>query len=91
VDLGGHRLWGVDRADGGTPAGKGVIRLEAVRLAEGAGENRLPAEYETSIYLGNQFEHLFRCGGQTVRVLSDRRAGPGPHWLECPPDRLWVF
>ncbi|AWN38470.1 ABC transporter ATP-binding protein [Methylobacterium radiodurans] len=91
VDLGGHRLWGVDRANGGQPAGKGVIRLEAVRLAEAPGENRVPAEYETSIYLGNQFEHLFRCGGQTVRVLSDRRAGPGPHWLECPPERLWVF
>jgi iron(III) transport system ATP-binding protein len=39
----------------------------------------------------SQFEHLFRCGDQTVRVLSDRRATPGPHWLECPPERLWVF
>lgn len=93
VELGGHRLWGVDRtgADGGTGAAKGVIRIEAVRLAEGPGENRVPAEYETSVYLGNQFEHLFRCGDQTIRLLTNRRAAPGQHWLECPPERLWVF
>ncbi|GJD98196.1 ABC transporter ATP-binding protein [Methylobacterium isbiliense] len=93
VALDGHSLWGLDRRQGPAADGsaKAVIRLEAVRLAEGPGENRLPAAYETSIYLGSQFEHLFRCGDQTVRVLSDRRATPGPHWLECPPERLWVF
>ena len=64
---------------------------EAVRLVDGAGENRVPVEYETSIYLGNQFEHLFRCGGQSLRVLSHQRVGPGTHWVECPPDKLWVF
>ena len=101
VELGGHQLWGVDRVGSAAAAGpaegqangtaKGVIRIEAVRLVDGAGQNRLAAEYETSIYLGNQFEHLFRCGGQTIRLLSDRRTGPGRHWLECPPERLWVF
>ena len=103
VAINGHRLWGTARscatangsANGHAAPGqgdaKGVIRIEAVRLADGAGENRLPAEYETSIYLGNQFEHLFRCGDQTIRVLSDKRASPGTHWLECPQDRLWVF
>jgi iron(III) transport system ATP-binding protein len=95
VELGGQPLWGVDRsgADGGKAGSqtKGVIRIEAVRIVDGAGENRVPADYETSIYLGNQFEHLFRCGDQTIRLVSDRRTGPGRHWLECPPERLWVF
>lgn len=95
VSLGGHRLMGTLRegaASGGAAReAKGVIRIEAVRIADGAGQNRVPAEYETSIYLGNQFEHLFRCAGQIIRVLSDRRTGPGTHWLECPAERLWVF
>jgi len=97
VTLGPHALWGTDRIAGAAPAeaptgaAKGVIRIEAVRLVDGAGENRIPVEYETSIYLGNQFEHLFRCEGQSLRVLSHQRVAPGPHWLECPPDRLWVF
>jgi iron(III) transport system ATP-binding protein len=93
VTLGQHSLWGTDRAESGTAKGdaKGVIRIEAVRLVDGAGENRVPVEYETSIYLGNQFEHLFRCGGQSLRVLSHQRVGPGTHWVECPPDKLWVF
>ena len=95
VSIGGHRLMGSLRtgaaqASIGSEA-RGVIRIEAVRIADGAGQNRVPAEYETSIYLGNQFEHLFRCAGQTIRVLSDRRTGPGIHWLECPAERLWVF
>ena len=92
VSLGGHRLMGSLR--GGEGVGRearGVIRIEAVRIADGAGQNRVPAEYETSIYLGHQFEHLFRVAGQTIRALSDRRVAPGTHWLECPAERLWVF
>jgi len=95
IELSGFPLWGKDR--GGKNVAEdatGVIRLEQVVLADdpqgGEGENRIRADLETSLYLGSQWEHVFRCGDQTLRTFG-RALAPGSHWLHLPPEQLWVF
>ena len=69
----------------------GLVRLERVRLAEGAGENRLQLPLVTSMYLGDRWEHLFNAGNLRVRAYGPVQLMPGPQWLEIPADDLWIF
>jgi iron(III) transport system ATP-binding protein len=88
----GWRLWGTAKA--GAASGKdgvGMIRLERIRIAEGAGDNRLAAELTTSMYLGDKWEHLFALGNERLRAYGDRPLAAGQHWLELPQPELWVF
>jgi len=88
----GLRLWGT--AKPGAAAGSdgvGMIRLERIRIAEGPGENRLPADLSTSMYLGDKWEHLFHVGDARVRAYGERPLAAGRHWLEVPPQSFWVF
>ncbi|HJU21705.1 MAG TPA: ABC transporter ATP-binding protein [Casimicrobiaceae bacterium] len=88
----GWRLWGTAKpgvAQGGE--GVGMIRLERIRIAEGPGDNRLPAELSTSMYLGDRWEHLFHVGDARVRAYGDTPLAGEIHWLEVPPKALWVF
>jgi len=84
--------WGPAKA--GAASGKeavGMIRLERIRIAEGAGDNRLAAELTTSMYLGDKWEHLFALGRERLRAYGDRPLTAGRHWLELPRQDLWVF
>lgn len=91
IEMPGFPIWGRNR--GGRTVGEeatGVIRLEQVVVAAEGGENRVRAELETSVYLGSQWEHVFRCGSATLRTFG----GPltsGGHWLLLPKDQLMVF
>ncbi|MFB9266579.1 ABC transporter ATP-binding protein [Bradyrhizobium erythrophlei] len=92
IKVSGQPLWGrTCSARFQSDEARSVVRVEAVRLAERPQENSLLADYETSIYLGDQFEHLFRCGNQTIRMHSANECRPGAYWLEIPHERLWVF
>lgn len=88
----GFRLWGMakTRATPGTE-GVGMIRLERIRIADGPGDNRLPAELSTSMYLGDKWEHLFRIGDARLRAYGERPLAAGRHWLELPQPSFWVF
>jgi iron(III) transport system ATP-binding protein len=88
----GWRLWGMAKR-GASPGGDGVgmIRLERIRIAEGPGDNRLPANLSTSMYLGDKWEHLFHVGEARVRAYGDRPIAAGRHWLEVPRQSFWVF
>ena len=55
-----------------------MIRLERMRLADGAGENRVEAELATSMYLGDKWEHLFALGGNAAARLRRRAARSRP-------------
>nr|WP_295837230.1 ABC transporter ATP-binding protein [uncultured Azospirillum sp.] len=91
IDLSGIPLWGKDRAGKSvSDEATGVIRLEQVEVVDGEGENCVPAELETSVYLGSHWEHVFRCGDQTLRAFG-RPLAAGTHWLHLPPEQLWVF
>ena len=88
----GWTLWGM--AMRGTAAGENgtaMIRLERMRLASGAGENRLQADLTTSMYLGDKWEHLFALGAARLRAYGDAPLAAGRHWLELPRRDLWVF
>jgi iron(III) transport system ATP-binding protein len=88
----GLTLWG--RAKPSAVTGKpgvGLIRLENVRLAAGAGENRIQPELTTSMFLGDKWEHIFHLGALTIRAYSDAALQPGRHWVELPRKHLWVF
>ena len=68
-----------------------MIRLERIRLAGGAGDNRVEAELTTSMYLGDKWEHLFALGAARLRAYGERPLAPGRHWVEIPRESLWVF
>ena len=46
---------------------------------------------ETPMYLGERWELLFRRGDLTVRAYADAPPARGEHYIEFPPDALWVF
>ncbi|HLX28969.1 MAG TPA: ABC transporter ATP-binding protein [Casimicrobiaceae bacterium] len=88
----GFKLWGMAKTQA-TPGSEGVgmIRLERIRIADGPGDNRLPAELSTSMYLGDKWEHLFRVGDARLRAYGERPLAAGRHWLELPQPSFWVF
>jgi iron(III) transport system ATP-binding protein len=92
IDGDGWSLWGLLRGDAtqGRVA-HGVIRLEQVRIAREAGDNRLRLALSTSMYLGDRWEHLFRMGEVALRAYGSEELDAGEYWLEFPPERLWVF
>ncbi len=92
----GWRLWG--EAHGAARAelqaearATGMIRLEKVRVVEGAGENRVELPLVTSMYLGDRWEHLFELGEMRLRAYGNAPLTGGEHWLELPRADLWVF
>ncbi|AHE37347.1 lipase [Burkholderia pseudomallei] len=68
-----------------------VIRVERVQVADGPGENRLPAELVTSMYLGDRWEYLFHCGALRLRAFGTVPRAAGGHWLEFPANDCWAF
>ncbi|AHI67606.1 lipase [Burkholderia thailandensis] len=68
-----------------------VIRVERVQVADGPGENRLPAELVTSMYLGDRWEYLFHCGELRLRAFGTVPRAAGRHWLEFPANDCWAF
>ena len=88
----GWSLWGTLRGES-TPGREahGVIRLEQVRIAREADNNRLRTALSTSMYLGDRWEHLFRLGDMPLRAYGNEELGAGEYFLEFPSDRLWVF
>jgi iron(III) transport system ATP-binding protein len=90
----GWRLWGESHsaappAEGA--AATGMIRLERIRLAEGAGDNTVELPLVTSMFLGDRWEYLFHLGDLRLRAYGPRALPPGNQWLEIPPESLWIF
>jgi iron(III) transport system ATP-binding protein len=68
-----------------------VTRLERVRCASGPGPNRLKMELKAPMYLGERWELVFARDNLTVRAYANAPLQPGEHYVEFPPDALWVF
>jgi len=92
MEVFGERFAGLARtkAAAGTKA-VGIIRLERVRCAASAGPNRLKMELKTPMYLGERWELVFAREGLTVRAYALAPLPPGEHFVEFPPEALWVF
>ncbi len=92
IELFGTRLSGASRTKA-TAGGKatGVIRIERVHCASSAGPNRLKMELKAPMYLGERWELVFARENLTVRAYASAPLEPGEHYVEFPPDALWVF
>ena len=94
IQLGEHALWGRHCGAQDAQTGKevtGVIRVERVHLADGPGNNRIPMELVTSMYLGDRWEYVLDAGNSMVRAHGREPLPAGPRWVEIPPQQLWVF
>jgi iron(III) transport system ATP-binding protein len=92
MDVFGERFTGLARtkAPAGTEAA-GIIRLERTRCTAEPGPNRLAMQLETAMYLGERWELLFTRGHLNVRAYAPEPLASGEHFVEFPPDALWVF
>ena len=56
-----------------------------------AGDNRVQLPCVTSMYLGDKWEYLFHAGGLRLRAYGRESIAPGDHWLQLPPQDVWIF
>jgi iron(III) transport system ATP-binding protein len=92
LELFGDRLNGISHtkaAAGGKATG--IIRIERVRCASSPGPNRLKMELKAPMYLGERWELVFARDALTVRAYASAPLEPGEHYVEFPPEALWVF
>ena len=88
----GFELWGSVRGKLAVgDAATGIIRLERMKTAGEPGENRIPAELVTAMFMGDRSERLFRLGGLRLRGYGAAAGEVTGRFLELPADDLWVF
>ncbi len=92
IELFGERLTGMARTKA-APGGKatGIIRIERVHCASSPGPNRLKMELKAPMYLGERWELVFARDTLSVRAYASAPLEPGEHYVEFPPEALWVF
>jgi iron(III) transport system ATP-binding protein len=91
IDLFGDRITGIARTKVTSGKATGIIRIERVRCASSPGPNRLKMELKAPMYLGERWELVFARDNFTVRAYASAPLGPGEHYVEFPPEALWVF
>ena len=92
MDVFGERITGMARTKAASGAkATGIIRLERVHCASGPGPNRLKMDLKAPMYLGDRWELVFSRGDLTVRAYASAPLEPGEHYVEFPPEALWVF
>jgi iron(III) transport system ATP-binding protein len=92
IELFGERLSGISRTK--TAIGEkaiGIVRIERVRCATSPGPNRLKMELKAPMYLGERWELVLTRESVTVRAYAAAPLEPGEHYVEFPPEGLWVF
>ncbi|HEV8464253.1 MAG TPA: ABC transporter ATP-binding protein [Pseudolabrys sp.] len=92
IELFGERLSGIARtkAAAGEKA-TGIVRIERVRCASSPGANRLKMQLKAPMYLGERWELVLARENVTVRAYASAPLEPGEHYVEFPPEALWVF
>ncbi len=91
IDLFGERITGIARTEATSGKATGIIRIERVRCASSPGPNRLKMELKAPMYLGERWELVFALDNLTVRAYASAPLKPGEHYVEFPPEALWVF
>ena len=91
IELFGERITGIVRTKATSGKATGIIRIERVRCASSAGPNRLKMELKAPMYLGERWELVFARDNLTVRAYASAPLRPGEHYVEFPPEALWVF
>ena len=92
LEVFGERLIGLARTQAAaSESAVGIIRIERMRCAREPGPNRLAMQLEAPIYLGERWELSFARGHTTVRAYAPEPPPSGEHYVEFPPEALWVF
>jgi iron(III) transport system ATP-binding protein len=92
LEGGGWTLWGRLRmAKSAGEAATGLIRVERMRLSEGAGGDHLKMKLASALYLGERWEYLFHLGELRIRVWGEERLPEGEYWVAVPETSLWIF
>ncbi|HEY1235027.1 MAG TPA: ABC transporter ATP-binding protein [Candidatus Binatia bacterium] len=85
-------LWGVLKAEKSRDAtATGLVRVESVRLSDGAGDNRLKMQLKSALYLGERWEYVLELGDLRLRTWGETSRPAGDYWISIPPDALWIF
>jgi iron(III) transport system ATP-binding protein len=88
----GWTLWGTLKAEKCRDAiGTGVVRVESVRLADGAGDHGLKMRLKSALYLGERWEYVLELGDLRLRTWGETSRPAGEYWVSIPPDALWIF
>ena len=88
----GWSLWGKLQAEKISGAnGTGLVRVERVRLVDGAGENHLKMQLTSAFYLGERWEYVLQVGGLRMRAWAETSRPAGEYWVSIPADSLWIF
>jgi iron(III) transport system ATP-binding protein len=90
----GWSLTGTHRGDRPLSPGDkaaALIRVERVAVTGEAEPDTLPMRLETSLYLGERWEHQFRRGDLAVRLWTPWPLQPGDYAVQFPRESLWVF
>jgi iron(III) transport system ATP-binding protein len=91
IELFGERITGIARTKAAGGKATGIIRIERVRCASSPGPNRLKMELKAPMYLGERWELVLARDNLTVRAYASAPLEPGEHYVEFPPEALWVF
>lgn len=92
IEIFGERLTGIARSNAaqGSEA-VGIIRLERMLCASDPGPNRLKMQLKAQMYLGERWELDFTREGLSVRAYALAPLEPGEHYVEFPPEGLWIY
>ncbi|MEP7031699.1 MAG: ABC transporter ATP-binding protein [Pseudolabrys sp.] len=92
IDVFGERITGMSRTKAAVgDKATAITRLERVKCASSAGPNRLKMELKAPMYLGERWELVFARENLTVRAYADAPLQAGEHYVEFPPETLWIF
>ena len=85
-------LWGVLKTEKTRDAtATALVRVESVRLSDGAGENRLKMLLKSALYLGERWEYVLDLGDLRLRTWGETSRPVGEYWIAIPADALWIF
>jgi len=88
----GWSLWGNLQVNKNVGAdGTGLIRVERLHVADGAGENHLKMQLTSALYLGERWEYQLQLGGVRIRLWGDSARPVGECWVAVPQAGLWIF
>jgi iron(III) transport system ATP-binding protein len=88
----GWTLWGTLKVEKNRDTiGTGLVRVESVRLADGAGDHRLKMHLKSALYLGERWEYVLELGDLRLRTWGETSRPAGEYWVSIPPDTLWIF
>jgi iron(III) transport system ATP-binding protein len=69
----------------------GVIRVERMAIADGAGDNCLQMNLQSVLYLGERWEYVVTLGELRIRMWGQAALTPGQYWISVPQSALWIF